>query len=156
LQRLNHAFAVRLLLPILLWAASASLASAAGYWTCSDGKWTAVGAPDYAMPLKACGAELAIPRTQAACEQAGGHWAPAGIFPQPICRMPTHDGGRVCGDAEECEGFCLAELTSEQRDQMMRKPQKLAILGKCTPVTPVFGCMAIVKQGFVTGLLCRD
>jgi hypothetical protein len=148
---------LRVLLAILLWAASASWASAAGYWTCADGKWVAAGNPEHAMPIKSCGSRLAIPDTQAACEQAGGRWGPAGIFPQPICKMPTHDGGRICGDNEECEGLCLAALSREQRDRLMRGArQKLPMLGKCTPVTPVFGCMAIVKQGLVTGLLCRD
>jgi hypothetical protein len=100
---------------------------------------------------------LELPRTQAACEQAGGRWGPAGLFPHPICKMPTHDGGRVCGDNDECEGVCLAALTQAQRDRLMRGArQKLAILGKCTPITPVFGCMAIVEKGFVTGMLCRD
>jgi len=29
-------------------------------------------------------------------------------------------------------------------------------LGKCTPHVPVFGCIAIIRQGFVTGIMCRD
>jgi len=73
--------------------------------------------------------------------------------------MPTHDGGRLCADTGECEGLCLATLTSAQRDlvkQWTHGRQKLKILGKCTAYSPVFGCMAIVKEGFVTGIMCRD
>jgi hypothetical protein len=51
--------------------------------------------------------------------------------------------------------LCLAALTPAQRDLVIKR-QKLQVLGKCTPHMPVFGCMAIVKEGFVTGLLCRD
>lgn len=73
--------------------------------------------------------------------------------------MPTRDGGRICGDNEECEGLCLAELTPAQRDvvrRWTRGAQKLPILGKCTPHMPVFGCLAVVERGAVTGIMCRD
>lgn len=154
-RRLNHAPGISVLLAALLWTASMAASQAAGYWTCSGGAWIAAGSPQHATPLKSCGSQLDIPRTQLACESAGGKWGPAGLFPKPICRMPTRDGGRVCGDVGECEGLCLAALTPAQRD-LLRKRQKLQLLGTCTPHMPVFGCMAIVKQGFVSGLLCAD
>ena len=154
-RRLNHAPGVCVLLAVLLWTGSMAASQAAGYWTCSGGAWIAVGSPQHAAPLKSCGSQLEIPRTQLACESAGGKWGPAGLFPKPICRMPTRDGGRVCGDVAECEGLCLAALTPAQRD-LLRKRQKLELLGTCTPHMPVFGCMAIVKQGIVSGLLCAD
>lgn len=140
---------------VLLWAVSASVAQPPGYWTCSDGKWTSVGHPQHAPPLKICGSRLEIPRTQLLCEQAGGRWGPAGLFPKPICKIPTQDAGRICADTGECEGLCLAALTPAQRD-LVNKRRKLQVLGKCTPSMPIFGCMAIVKEGFVTGLLCAD
>lgn len=114
-----------------------------------------MGQPQHAPPVRVCGSRLEIPRTQILCEQAGGRWGPAGLFPKPICRVPTQDGGRICADTAECEGLCLAALTPAQRD-LVNKRQKLRLLGKCTPAVPVFGCMAIVKEGIVTGLLCAD
>ena len=144
---------------ILLGAAGAPLAHAAGYWTCDGGTWVPVGGPPYPAPLKKCGAQLERPRTQTACEQAGGRWGPAGLFPRPICRMPTHDAGRPCGDVSECEGLCLAALTPEQRDLLVRPRdgrRKLEMVGTCTPHSSVFGCMAIVEKGFVSGIQCRD
>jgi len=69
--------------------------------------------------------------------------------------MPTHDGGRVCADTGECEGLCLTPLTPAERD-LLRGRRKLRKLGKCAPVSPLYGCLAIVKEGFVTGLECRD
>jgi hypothetical protein len=143
-------------LALLFVAGNVSLAQAAGYWTCAGDKWVAVGHPQYPMPIKACGSRLELPRTQAGCEQAGGHWGPAGLFSRPMCKMPTQDGGRLCGDTAECEGLCLAAPTPAQRERISRQRQKLPILGKCTPYVPVFGCMYIVQKGLVGGRLCRD
>ncbi|CAG0995744.1 MAG: hypothetical protein F9K19_15065 [Rhizobiaceae bacterium] len=126
-----------------------------GYWSCRGGAWIAVGEPQTAAPIKVCGVAIAIPDDQAACEQAGGRWGPAGIFPQPICRVPTGDGGRPCADDGECEGRCLAALSPAERGQV-EDGGKLALLGACTAVTPVFGCMAIVEKGYVARILCAD
>jgi hypothetical protein len=153
------ALGLRILFAMFLWFGSASAGNAAGYWSCSGDKWIAVGDPQHAMPTKSCGSQLEIPSTQLACEQGGGRWGPAGIFPRPICKMPTHDAGRTCADDGECEGSCLAELTPAQRDlakQWVTSRQKQPLLGKCTPSVPIFGCMAVVREGFVTGIMCRD
>jgi hypothetical protein len=69
--------------------------------------------------------------------------------------MPTSDAGRVCTDDGECEGHCLANPNPVQHD-LPKQRRTLAMMGACTPHRPVFGCMAIVKKGFVTGLECRD
>ena len=154
-RRLTRALGLSVLLAVFVWTGSTASSQAAGYWTCTGGAWSAVGNPQHATPLKSCGSHLEIPRTQRACENAGGRWGRAGLFPKPICTMPTHDGGRPCADIDECEGSCLADLTPAQRDLLMQR-EKLEILGKCTPSSPVFGCMALVKEGFVSGLLCKD
>lgn len=147
---------MRMLLALALSAGGASLVDAAGYWTCSNGAWVAVEAPQHPKPVKSCGARLERPRTVEDCARVGGRWGPAGLFPKPICRVPTRDGGRVCADDGECEGSCLAALTQAQREQVVRARQKLPTLGQCTPAVPVFGCQAVVRQGWVTGILCRD
>jgi len=152
---LARALVLSALLAAVVWLGGTAVSRAAGYWTCTGGTWVTIGNPGHAMPLKSCGSHLDLPNTQLACENAGGTWGRAGLFPRPICKMPTRDGGRVCADIGECEGVCLAALTPEQRD-LLRKRVRLEILGKCTPSTPVFGCMALVKAGVVSGLLCKD
>jgi len=154
-RRFIRVLGLSILLAVFLWTGSMASSQAAGHWTCTGSAWVAVGNPQHATPLKSCGSKLEIPRTQLACETAGGRWGPAGLFPKSICTIPTHDGGRVCADVGECEGLCLAALTPAQRD-LLRKHEKLEIPGKCTPSSPVFGCMALVKEGFVSGLLCKD
>jgi hypothetical protein len=137
------------------WAGAPSLTHAAGYWTCSDGDWVAIGHPDHARPSKSCGSRLVIPSTRPACDSAGGTWGKFGLFPREICRVPTHDAGRKCADADECEGTCLAAPTRAQLDRL-RKHEKLRMDGQCTPHVPMFGCMAVVEKGLVSRLVCRD
>ena len=149
------AYALAVLAAAFFCIGSTAVSHAAGYWKCSSGAWVAIARPQHAAPLKTCGSHLDIPHTQDACEKAGGKWGRAGLFPRPTCKIATRDGGRICGDADECEGLCLAPLTPGQRD-LLRKHVKLSILGKCTATMPVFGCMAIVNEGFVSGLLCKD
>jgi hypothetical protein len=128
---------------------------APGYWTCSSGQWVAAGAPQYPKPLKECGSQLAIPEGEVACEAAGGTWKPAGLFPKPICTVPTRDAGRTCDDNDECEGYCLAALSRLQID-LVRQKRSIPVQGACTPHMPVFGCIAIVRQGWVRSIMCRD
>lgn len=134
---------------------AAFASSAPGYWTCSSGQWVAAGSPQYPRPVKECGSQLAIPEGRQACEAAGGTWKPAGLFPKPICTVPTRDAGRTCADNEECEGYCLAALSRSQID-LVRQHRSLAIQGACTVHMPVFGCMAIVRQGLVRSIKCLD
>jgi hypothetical protein len=158
-KRSDHGSYFGVALALSLWLNGVTCAEAAGYWTCSGNTWVAVGEPQHPAPTKPCQSQLEIPNTQPACEQAGGRWGPAGLFPRPICRVPTRDAGRACADEGECEGSCLAALTPAQRDvakQWTGLRQKQQILGTCTPTVPIFGCMAVVKEGFVTGILCRD
>jgi len=130
-------------------------AQAQGYWTCVEDVWQPVGNPRHPSPQRDCNSRPAIPDTKLACEAAGGDWGPAGIFPTPICRMPTHDGGVACADSGECEGLCLAEPTPPQL-AALRERKTMKLMGTCSSRIPVFGCMAEVRKGYVKGLICRD
>jgi hypothetical protein len=154
---MNRLNAIPILVALALPAAApmCGAAIAADYWQCIGGAWAAVGHPDHPAPTRACGSRPTLPRDQAGCEAAGGRWGPAGLFPAPICRMPTHDGGRLCGDNDECEGRCLAALTPAQTEQL-RAHQPVSALGTCTPVVPVFGCQAAVDKGLVRHIICMD
>ena len=130
-------------------------AQAQGYWACVDDVWQPVGKPRHPSPQRNCNSRPVIPDTKPDCEAAGGDWGPAGIFPTPICRMRTHDGGMACADSGECEGRCLAEPTPTQL-AALRERKTLELMGTCSTRNPVFGCMAEVRKGYVKGLICRD
>jgi hypothetical protein len=143
------------LVGVAIGALSAGPATASDYWRCVDGQWTAVGRPTHPMPLRACGPRPALPRDQADCTAAGGHWGRAGISPVPSCRMPTRDAGRVCADDGECEGACLRTLTPAERDRL-RARDTVPGTGTCTTVVQPLGCQARVEQGVVRRILCLD
>lgn len=133
----------------------AAPASAGGWWTCRDGAWVGVGAPTHPRPTRTCAERPAMPKTEAACRARNGRWGRAGLFPQPICVLPTADAGRLCADRNECEGLCLADPTPDQRRRVAAR-ESIETTGRCTPRRPVFGCMYIVAEGRVRGRLCAD
>lgn len=148
-QTILSAFALTLSL------ASTASGSDLGYWTCEKGEWAAVGHPSYDPPLRVCGDKPGLPDDIFECRRAGGIWGPIGLFPSPVCRMPANDADRVCGDADECESTCLATLSEDERDHLM-KGGSVHTLGTCAPVYPIVGCLAVVRHGAVDGLLCLD
>lgn len=130
-------------------------AEAAGHWICRDGAWVAVGGPSHPRPVRACGERSAIPKSEPECLRAGGRWGRVGIFPTPICVVPTADAGRICGDGGECEGACLAVPSAAERARIAARTP-VALTGRCTDRRPVFGCMYRVEAGVVRGRLCAD
>jgi hypothetical protein len=133
-------------------------AAAEGYWACQGGHWTAIDAPAHPMPLKECGAlPRTAPTTAERCADQGGKWGAIGIFPAPVCSLPTRDADRACGDSNECEGPCLAELSTEEKRSLMRgQGPGLSRLGKCAARVPVMGCVAKVERGVVRHVICFD
>lgn len=132
-----------------------------GYWRCREGHWQAVGAPAHPRPLKECGKARQRPNSQEDCVRQGGRWGPIGIFPTPVCSLPTRDAGRPCADSDECEGLCVAKLSPEERERLMRNrgPDSgpgLVRPGACTPRIPVVGCQPKMEQGRVRYLICLD
>lgn len=77
------------------------------------------------------------------CEAEGGEWRAEGpIVTQGSCAHPTSDGGAVCTDGSECEGYCLAPAGAEYGDQAE---------GTCSEWDYVM-CRQVVQDGEVTEL----
>ena len=140
---------------ISLFASGASAGEIGGYWACVNSNWVQVGSPAYEQPIIDCAPRMSLPGTADACTSAGGKWGPIGIFPRPVCRMPTVDAGRTCGDDGECAGTCIADLSEQQRDRVIAGGM-VRTLGRCTPARPAIGCLAVVKRGYVDTIVCLD
>jgi hypothetical protein len=130
-----------------------------GWYACAGGRWVQHGTPAYPPPSRPCADTIAPPapvRSEAECTERGGTWRAVGILPQKICVLPTGDAGRTCGDGGECEGTCLAALSEAERDAVMRRHQTIVTTGQCSPAIPLVGCLAIVREGVVSGIVCYD
>ncbi len=130
-------------------------AHAGGHWECRGTSWIAVGAPAHPRPLRTCGEKSGTPKNEAECLKRHGRWGRAGLFPKPICVLPTADAGRVCADTGECEGLCLADPTPAQRARLSAR-EAVVLTGRCTRSRPVFGCMYIVTKGVARNRICLD
>ena len=98
----------------------------------------------------------AAPKNKAACEELGGRWGRVGIYPQEFCNLPTKDANKICNDASECEGTCIAELSKDQIEKTWRGGATIYASGKCTAWKLTVGCKPVVRKGKVKGLLCQD
>jgi hypothetical protein len=98
-----------------------------------------------------------FPKTQEDCLANGGIWKKVGIYPNPICNIPTKDGGKECASSNDCEGSCLAVLTDDQRRSLMKGENSgIEVPGKCTSMLRNFGCIGFVEGGKVDRFLCLD
>ena len=91
---------------------------------------------------------------QLGCEKLGGKWDYIGLDTEKECNLPTSDIGNVCYDRSDCEGECIADLTSEETKIVLEKP--ILKSGKCSEYRVVAGCRYFVENGNVSGLLCVD
>ena len=100
---------------------------------------------------------IEIPKTQEECLAKGGKWKAVGIFPNPICNLPTTDGGKECASSNDCEGSCLAVLTEDERSMLMRGENlDKEVEGTCTSWVRNFGCIGFVENSKVDRFLCLD
>lgn len=93
--------------------------------------------------------------SEQACREKGGEWGQFGLMVEPQCNLPTSDAGKICFDASECEGDCIATLTPEQNHQL-ETGGSISTQGKCSATQLNFGCHPFVRSGQVHGILCVD
>ena len=85
------------------------------------------------------------------CEKAGGNY----IEELTVCQLPMSDAGRVCKSKPQCEGFCEADLSSEEISKIA-KGEQVEKTGTCGRWKDFFsGCFYVVENGKVERL-CAD
>lgn len=99
---------------------------------------------------------ISIPQDQATCLAQGGKWGRIGLSPKEQCNLPAPDAGQVCNDSSECTGLCLADLSAEEKERLTRQRTPIPTSGKCSNWVIVVGCIAVVENGQVKGIVCRD
>lgn len=84
------------------------------------------------------------------CTARGGTYRQGGLGGYWLCITPYADGGKPCGDSDECQGTCLGPREPAVSPANPRKP------GVCAADSYPFGCIARVEDGRVAGVLCAD
>jgi hypothetical protein len=96
------------------------------------------------------------PADRESCEAAGGHWGPIGLSPAEVCTMFTTDAGKECSDSSECQSACVADLSAEEYQTLVKNHRPIYTTGRCAASTLSVGCFAYVKNGVVNDILCVD
>jgi len=86
------------------------------------------------------------------------------IFMSSDSKIVKKENGIVCTDSSQCKGKCVyTTLTSVEEDRYLNwsknfKPgDKLRVSGKCNNDNPIFGCYAIVRNGYIDNFeICVD
>jgi len=98
--------------------------------------------------------KFTVPKDKESCLAKGGVWKRPGPRPTEECNLPTTDAGKVCSGSNQCEGVCLAELTSDQLRQGM-SGKMFKTQGACSSVIKIYGCRAYVYRGWAS-VVCAD
>lgn len=107
------------------------------------------------------------------CEKAGGFWKEFSY--KYKCVYKSSDGGKICQDSNECEGFCTTRLSNEEESRIsdarinafndlekganpFMDPYPLANIRKAGACTPwknfIEGCNNLVQNGTVANIVC--
>ncbi|PIS08979.1 hypothetical protein COT75_03895 [Candidatus Beckwithbacteria bacterium CG10_big_fil_rev_8_21_14_0_10_34_10] len=95
-----------------------------------------------------------FPKDEETCELQGGTWGKIGPHPVKECNLPASDSGKFCTDSNQCQGYCLAQLTQEQLKSGM-KGKIIKTNGTCSPTLKVIGCRGFIRNGFAS-IICLD
>ena len=132
--------------PVVAAAAGAAAVGAVAVPAAGDGprpraRPVAAGAAVDVVPVAEAEAAPPAPapksQAQIACEKTKGIWSGTGSGAM-ACVRPTRDSGKSCDSKGDCEGECLARSRS------------------CAPITPMFGCNAVLMDTGAEVTLCID
>lgn len=94
---------------------------------------------------------LKSPSNKEECEAKSAQWNEDDLK----CYLATTDGGTECSNGVQCQGYCATEL-SEIYDQFIVDGQSVETNGVCSVNIFKYGCLALVEEGWVNGIICID
>lgn len=77
-------------------------------------------------------------QAEQSCLARGGQYTIGGLAGLKVCFETPKDAGKSCSKATDCDGQCLARSKS------------------CAPLTPLFGCNAILDSAGREVTICVD
>ncbi len=103
---------------------------------------------------------LTTPVTREECVKEGGYWGTFGLMVTQECNRKTSDAGVNCMSSWDCEGYCIADISEDDRTLLEKEPGKhpLQRSGKCSSMNIGRGrCDPILKEGgVVDAVSCSD
>lgn len=91
----------------------------------------------------------AVSSEAAACAARGGVMRAVGRAQSVQCVVRYADAGRVCTDAAQCQGECLAATGAE--------PDHAGVVhGVCSADSNRFGCRTVIRDGTARPTICVD
>ncbi|MDD2913089.1 MAG: hypothetical protein PHH17_02405 [Candidatus Pacebacteria bacterium] len=96
-----------------------------------------------------------VPDNEDSCREMKGEWGIFGLSLLKQCNLPTSDAIKNCYNESDCEGSCIAKLSSEEEIRV-KKGESIEKTGKCSMWLNTYGCNAFVNDGKVSAILCVD
>ena len=90
------------------------------------------------------------------CELQGGVWGSLGDLGEERCTQSDENEVIVCTDSIECGGYCVAQLTPEQEQDVLEGAILSVDGGVCTQTLEPGSCYPIVENGEVRSVLCAE
>lgn len=98
-----------------------------------------------------------IPKNEKDCIAQDGQWGKIGLYPEEVCNIPASDAGKICNDSGECQGSCIAALSEKEYNALRSERGKsIRTNGACSSWLIIVGCLPVVENGRVNGILCVD
>ncbi len=102
-----------------------------------------------------------LPDKQQGCLSKGGDWRGVCLVQREQCVIPYSDGGKECSDSSECEGRCLADLTTKCTESAECIEPKILqpgeeVRGICQRDNDPCGSFIVIKNGRAEPVLHRD
>jgi len=110
---------------------------------------TAPGSAGESLPRAAASPSVSTSpaKNSAECARCNGVWGRHGLAQTDGCNCRTGDAGKVCRQAEDCQGQCVLKDPPDTETLTAGPPATGHFLGRCSEFETVFGCSRFLGKG---------